>query len=90
MANLFKNKTGFSYSSVSFRADSYRLTFSHSGDGLPLAPCCRCSGKARPSSESSLIGVPEVKLLLLFSLLAVDLVPVGYSLLFAVGALAAA
>jgi hypothetical protein len=37
-----------------------------------------------------LIGVPEVKLLLLFSLLAVDLVPVGYSLLFAVGALAAA
>jgi hypothetical protein len=40
--------------------------------------------------ESSLIGVPEVKLLLLFSLLAVDLVPVGYSLLFAVGALAAA
>jgi hypothetical protein len=39
---------------------------------------------------SSLIGVFEVKLLLPSSMLADDFVPVGYSLLFAVGAVAAA
>ena len=46
--------------------------------------------KTKLNLESSLIGVGEVKLLLLSSLLAADVVPVGYSLLFAVGALAAA
>ncbi len=46
------------------------------------------SGRSR--LRASLIGVVGVKLLLLLSSPSVDLVPAGYSLLFAVGAQAAA